>query len=404
MFYNFNLNLKIKKRCWINGTFYVKEPDESNLKYNRKINYYQWIVPIIVFQCLLFSAPSLLWKFLIYLNGFDMIHVNKNLMRKLYLDEYSANLSWANTQKLIDNITDHFRMAFLKQKNTMKKKFLLERDEIKSNEIKSSSLEKASLRKRFPNLHTKPNFPLFFPYICVKLIYILNIFINFYFLSWIFNFNYFTYGYESLKMRLSPDEYSKEDEFFPKMAFCDTSFYPKKYTNVFSVACSLPVNLFNQLFYFVFWFWLIILAVITLFSIFYWMLLTNKWYRQRLVFNALQLDEKKNLGFSYTAAYYFTDEANIEYIDGMLEEKTGLTLKENFKLFFYHVCSCDVIFAIKLIALNSNSLAFRDILNNLWDHYLDLEDLKVREVKQRPSANLKRPAMAKLSQINESHA
>ena len=159
--------------------------------------------------------------------------------------------------------------------------------------------------------------------------------------------------------------------------------------------------MFNQFFFLGFWFWLVILSFLTALSIPYWLLLINPSYRSRLVYNALQLDEQKNLDISYTSAYYFTNDASKDVIDSFLIEKTGLNLEENFKLFFYHVCSCDVIFAVKLISINSNSLAFRDIMNNLWDHYLDLEDLKNKEIMHRPIFNVKRPAGTKFMQINE---
>ncbi len=163
--------------------------------------------------------------------------------------------------------------------------------------------------------------------------------------------------------------------------------------------CTLPVNLFHRIFYLNFWYWLIALGLVTILSVFYWLRLIIKPIRKRLVLNALQLDAKKSLNSSYTAAYYLSDDVNLELADDFLLEKTGLTLKQNFDLFFEHVCSLDVIFAIKLIALNSSSLAFRDILNNLWDHYLNLEDLKIRDVKQRPINSVKRPT--KIADLNE---
>ena len=251
-------------------------------------------------------------------------------------------------------------------------------------------------------MRTKPNFPLFYPYICVKIVYLIVILLNFLLLSFYFEFNYFTYGYKSLYMQFVKTKSTiNDDMFFPKLGWCSVAFFSKKFPNIYTVQCSLPVNLFNKYFYLGFWFWMFILAVLNVLSIFYWLLLTNRTFRKRLVYNGLQLDEEKNLNISYTSAYYFTSDTSKDLIDNFLIEKTGLSLDENFSLFFYHVCSCDVIFAIKLIALNSNNLALRDILNNLWDHYLDLEDSKSREIKQRPILNVKRPANTKFLNVNE---
>ena len=337
-----------------------------------------------------------------------MLHVNKNLMSKLYLEEYSTNTNWVNSQKIIDGVTDHLRITFLNKRKSIKKNSKVGK-EVKANDKKLSEeppengrLDKASIKRNFPIIRTKPNFPLFIPFILVKFIYLSITFLNFLLITWLFEFNYFTYGYQTLYSHFTSqnNSYTKDNIFFPKEAWCEFEISPKKFKNSYSIQCSLPVNLFNQLFYLAFWFWLVMLVFINALSILYWLLLVSCSYRNRIVYNALQLGEHKR-NTSYTAAYYFTDDANANAIDNFLIDKTGLNLNENFDLFFYHVCSTDVIFAIKLISLNSNNLAFRDILNNLWDHYLDLEDLKHKEVKQRPILNVKRPASTRFLNVNE---
>lgn len=146
---------------------------------------------------------------------------------------------------------------------------------------------------------------------------------------------------------------------------------------------------------------MIILAIFTILSIFYWILIAIKSYRRNLVLHALQLAKDQNIQTSYTAALYFGDEANFETADAFLKEKTGMTLMENFDLFFNDVCSIDVVFVVKLISLNSNSLAFRDIFNNLWETYLDLDDLKIKDIKHRPVITLKRPTAITLGESED---
>lgn len=127
----------------------------------------------------------------------------------------------------------------------------------------------------------------------------------------------------------------------------------------------------------------------TLISIFYWLLMLIKPYRRNIVLNALQI-KPSDLEQSYTSAYYL-DEASVTTADSFLLEQTGITLMENFELFFDHVCSIDLIFATRLIAINSHKLALRDILNNLWDQYLDIDSIKFRDIKHRPIPAIKRP-------------
>ena len=140
----------------------------------------------------------------------------------------------------------------------------------------------------------------------------------------------------------------------------------------------------------------------TLLSIFYWLLMLVKPYRKNIVLNALQI-KPSDLQQSYTSAYYL-DDASVTTADSFLLEQTGITLMENFELFFDHVCSVDLIFATRLIAINSHKLAMRDILNNLWDQYLDIESIKFKDVKQRPIQAIKRPPpyeKAKASVVKE---
>ncbi len=150
---------------------------------------------------------------------------------------------------------------------------------------------------------------------------------------------------------------------------------------------------------------MVIIASMTFMSLFYWLIISTKSYRRKYVLDCLQINTNEyQLNSSLTAALYFGSDATVESANTFLLEKTGLDLMENFELFFNDVCSLDLIFAIQIIAINSHQLASRDILNNLWDQYLDLGDSKIkREIKQRPYISLKRPHLKieALDQIEE---
>ena len=140
----------------------------------------------------------------------------------------------------------------------------------------------------------------------------------------------------------------------------------------------------------------------TILSTFHWLLMIIKPYRRRIVLNALQINQS-DIRSSYIAAYYLHEGTEVTYdlVDSFLLNKTGLTLMDNFELFFDHVCSIDVIFAARMIAINTNQLALRDIFNSLWDKYLDLEELR-SEVSGRPMFAIKRPTPCELLKCEES--
>lgn len=250
--------------------------------------------------------------------------------------------------------------------------------------------DKAYLRRKFPNLKTKSAFPLFLPYLLTKIIYIGNVIGHYFLLGHIFNINYFEFGIYSL-INIWNNKFDFLNQYFPKRSLCDVQFFTKWVLNRYTVMCSLPLNLFNEIFYFGLWYWLLFIGCLTIMSLFYWMLMFVKPYRRSIVLKALQISEV-DIKSSYIAAYYLeNNETTFDTADSFLLAKTGLTLMDNFELFFNDVCSVDVCFAIRMIAVNSNQLAMRDIFNNLWDQYLDLEELKMNEVKYRPHVVIKRP-------------
>lgn len=389
----------IHSMCWINGTFHSKELDVHDINYNEKedkMDYYQWMVFIILFQSITFLVPSYIWSFFIYLNGFDMVHVTKDIIPKLYLEEYEGK-SWFDTRKVIENITDHLKLSFLNQRP-----IVLDYNDIDDSETHNILLDKSEMpkRKRHSKLKTKSTFPLYFPYLLVKLIYIGNIVFNFFFLTHVFNFNYFEYGIKATNLKLQ-DSYALDKEYFPKKGFCSVKFYGKKYFNVGSYVCSLPINLFNQLFYLGFWYWLFFLAFVTICSLINWLGFLMKRVRRQFVLRCLQLNKYNNLIRSHTAAYYLNTNVSFDAADQFFLDKTGIKLMDNFDIFFRDVCSIDLIFSIKLIELNSNKLASRDILNSLWDEFLDLEDIRVKQIEKRPVVHIRRQKFHSLTPVYE---
>ncbi|CAF0709636.1 unnamed protein product [Brachionus calyciflorus] len=382
--------------CWLHGTFKVTDKNDTLMDFKEKspVRYYQWLPMILVLMITLYRIPMLIWKFMIYLNGFELSYVAKAIMSKFYLDEYHESSNWSKGQKAIESINDHLKMRFLKQKNYISRKFNLRPKIFMERKMPDGTqLNKSDYRKEFPNLKTKSVFPLLGPYLLVKILYLLNIGLNVLGLSYIFGFNYLTFGIDFTNILISQNETYFLNPYFPKRVICTTNLYSFQKENKNSEVCSLPINLFNEIFFYGYWFWLIILSFLSISSIFYWLLIYIKAYRRKIVLNALQIDPEKDINLSYTAAFYFGEEANHQLADSFLQEKTGYTLMENFELFFKHVCSPDVIFVIKMISLNSNSLAMRDLLNNLWDNYLDLEDLKLKGITHRPVNQVKRPLL-----------
>jgi hypothetical protein len=200
-------------------------------------------------------VPSNIWQFFISLNGFDLTHVTKIIMNKIYQDEYSDGANWQKTQSAIEAIGEHIRMSFLMQKFKPEKRFrgvFAVGDKKDAKKDKLSGDDKARMRENFPNLRTKSVFPLFAPYLAVKLIYLANIVFNFWFLSSVFGFDFFTYGYEFVKLLVS-GKYQFANRYFPKRSVCFPKVLSKDNDNIGTVVCALPINLINEYFYAGYW-------------------------------------------------------------------------------------------------------------------------------------------------------
>lgn len=324
-------------------------------------------------------------------------------MKKIYLDEYVESSNWLKTRTTIDSINNHLTMSFLKQKFNKNKSLLFRRkNKVDKNPTPKeiSQTDRAKLRVDYPNLKTRPSFPLYYPYLLVKLMFLSVACFNFYFLTRVLGFDYVKFGYEFTSLVIA-GKYDFTNNYFPKRAVCYTKIPAKEEENTVSVLCSLPMNLTNEYFFAAYWFWLMSLIIMTILSIVYWLGLLIRPLRRRLVLNALKIGPNHNINVSYTAAFYFGEEPSLEAANNFLSDKTGMNLMQNFELFFDHVCSVDVIFAIKIISLNTNSLAFSDILNNLWDNYLDIDELRMKDVPYRPFKPIKRPDLKDRTHFNE---
>ncbi len=89
--------------CWINGTYHFEFKNNTHNidpTKNKPIKYYQWIIFILFLEIALFTLPSLIWNFFIRLNGFDMIHVTKNVIKNLYRNEYNSKENWVGLVKM----------------------------------------------------------------------------------------------------------------------------------------------------------------------------------------------------------------------------------------------------------------------------------------------------------------
>lgn len=221
--------------CWIYSTFTVPDhltgttghdvvqpgvgshvPGVDEVKYHK---YYQWVCFVLFFQAIMFYVPRYLWK-----------SWEAGRLKMLVLD---LNFPIVNDEC-----------------KTERKKILI--DYLKEN------------------LH-KQNFYAYRFFICEALNFI-NVIVQIYFVDFFLDGEFSTYGSDVLKFtEMEPNErIDPMARVFPKVTKCTFHKYgPSGSVQNFDGLCVLPLNIVNEKIYVFLWFWFIILAILSGFSIAY---------------------------------------------------------------------------------------------------------------------------------------
>ena len=348
--------------CWLNGTYRFNSsmPHEKNFNNDStRIRYYQWVIVLLIAQCFLFVMPSILWGFIYRINGFDLTYITRNVVQKAYLGYCTSENNWSKMQKMLQNVTDHLRLSLLDNRKRRRK---------------------TSANSKLTSLRSSSNFPLYIPYLIIKLMYLFIVALQFILLSWVFGFNYFDYGFEEAHRVLSGINYQFENSFFPKQSLCDMSYADlgNNIPNNYTILCSLPMNLFNEIFFSMFWLWLIFLFLVTLTSLLYWIAFLVKPFRKRHIQSLMnfQFDLRDKPSTDFAPLYLGETGSRVQDEANFLLNNKGLRLEEQFEYFFEDVCSLDLILTVKLLAINTNAMVSKDILTTLWYEYLDINTVQ----------------------------
>lgn len=202
-----------------------KLPFDMPLREQRSYNYYAWIPIILTIQSLVFCFPLLLWNY------------------------FSTNTQ-VDYQKCVNTNN---------QQNFFK-----------------------SLLKRYKQNDWYNDCFLTILYLSVKILYIINIFFQFYILGKFFGFDFLKWGYFVLL--------ENSFEYFPIINFCNFNLVKLGSIMTNTVQCFFSINLFNKFAFMFVWFWLLILLVINCITFIYWLVIIAPMHR--LFFVKLYIDRK----------------------------------------------------------------------------------------------------------------
>jgi hypothetical protein len=143
--------------------------------------YYQWIPFILLFQAFFFYLPNILWRALSRQTGIDVGSLVKNAIKCNDTDQIAQHIH-------ISLITKYEYDALFKRFN---------------------------IRKRLPIGKRHGNY-LYLIYLFIKILYIINIFVQLFLMDLFFGFKYHSYGLDFLRKFFQGDDYSRMDLAFPR--------------------------------------------------------------------------------------------------------------------------------------------------------------------------------------------
>lgn len=316
--------------CWVANTYQIpfSKPIPANYEVRRtdEITYYQWVPLILLLMAFLFKLPRNIWKYFAY------THSGIGLKKMLDLVKMTQGDTTVDRKKKLKTVA-----MFLDQWMT------------------NISPHRGGC---FPNQRSKVigyfgigigrHYGNYLVFLCLftKCLFLLNAVGQLFFLNeFLGSDKFYIYGYEVIQSILTENDWSRTHR-FPRVTLCD--FDLRQMTNVqrWTLQCVLPVNLYNEKFFIFLWFWITMVAVLTLFNVLYTVLLI-----------AVPFNRK-----SFIKKY-------LKIIDAYDRENKDLFTQKLTRDFVDKYLHQDGIFLLKLITSNSNTVMVTDIVQELFDVY-----------------------------------
>ena len=177
-------------------------------------------------------------------------------------------------------------------------------------------------------------------YLVCKVIFIANVVLQLFALNVFLGQQFSIYGFDVLGAMMAGHDWTQSER-FPRVTMCD--FMVRRLGNVhrYTVQCVLPINLFNEKIYLFVWFWMVMVAAVTCFSLVRWTL-RAMFVRDRRLF------VKKHL---------------------LLSGKYDDEIKKDFARFVDEYLQQDGVFVLRLLGHNTNTATLAEFVSSLWDSY-----------------------------------
>ncbi|XP_067930649.1 innexin unc-9-like [Watersipora subatra] len=313
--------------CWISNTYYLpieKMPDKHGVERLQVIGYYQWVPLMLLLQGLFCYIPSIVWAMN---NGRPGLDMNRMVLLVSGMESINPDIR----DKSIKFICKHFDRALAYQREYRRSRY-------------RRCLQSMSKHFCLPIGQIYGNY-LTSLYVLVKILYIVNAVGQLYVMNAYLTDgrdSYYFYGVEVVKALFANRQ--PETFLFPRVTLCDFRIRQMQNVHDYTIQCTLPINLFNEKIYIYLWFHM---CCVLFFS----------------TFGFLQLLWQL---FSTNCQSYIT-----RYLKVIckVRQQTGMLEVRSIRHFVTDYLRPDGVFAIRVIAKNTNDIVTTEIIGALYDYY-----------------------------------
>lgn len=179
-------------------------------------------------------------------------------------------------------------------------------------------------------------------YIVVKLLFIANVFGQLFALNFFLGHDFHAYGVDVVSALMRGDDWTASQR-FPRITMCD--FLVRRLGNVqrYTVQCVLPINLFNEKIYLFIWFWLVVLTIVTTFTLLQW-----------IVRFAVHKDRRRFVS------------KNLK-LKGCIKPSRDKRDNDRLDTFVDNYLKQDGVFVLRLVHINTNAITTTEFIASLWN-------------------------------------